>query len=124
MNQLRLVVAGKQPDDEFCTVSDGRRVEVLMPGMDPQKRWIPISPRTGVTPADWEIRNNRFDDVLVVTNPMEGQWGFRVQYFPITCIPRQGEGEAAQTTVEQTADAQPEALAPDAAAGRRRQPGN
>ncbi len=29
VNQLRLVVAGKQPDDEGCTVSDIRRVEVL-----------------------------------------------------------------------------------------------
>jgi hypothetical protein len=94
VNQLRLVVAGKQPDDEFCTVSDIRKVEVLRPGDDPQKRWIPISPRNSTTPADWEIRNNRFDDVLIVTNPVEGQWSFRTQYFPVTCIPKQDASSA------------------------------
>lgn len=89
VNQLRLVVAGKQPDDEFCTVSDIRKVDVLMPGMDPQKdRWIPISPRnTAVTPADWDIRNNRFDDTLIVDNPAEGVWRFRTYYYPNVCIP-------------------------------------
>ena len=87
VNQLRLVVAGKQPDDEYCTVSDIRKVDVLMPGMDPQKdRWIPISPpQKGVTPADWDIRNNRFDDVLVVNNPAEGVWRFRTYYYPVNC---------------------------------------
>jgi hypothetical protein len=84
VNQLRLVVAGKQPDDEGCTSpSDIRKVDVLMPGMDPQKdRWIPISPPLkGITPADWDIRNNRFDDVLVVNNPAEGLWHFRTYYY-------------------------------------------
>jgi len=87
VNQLRLVVAGKQPDDEGCTVSDIRKVDVLQPGMDPQKdRWMPISPRTSYTPADWDIRNNRFDDVLVVNNPAEGVWRFRTYYYPNFCI--------------------------------------
>jgi hypothetical protein len=64
----------------------------LIPGMDPQKdRWIPISPPLkGVTPADWDIRNNRFDDVLVVTNPAEGSWQFRTYYYPNICITAAG----------------------------------
>jgi len=112
VNQMRLVVAGKQPDDEGCTVSDIRKVDVLMPGMDPQKdRWIPISPPLkGVTPTDWDIRNNRFDDVLVVNNPIEGQWRFRTYYYPVNCIPLSAaeaaatpEGEVMAATVDATA---------------------
>jgi len=97
VSQMRLVVAGKQPDDEGCTVSDVRKVDVLMPGMDPQKdRWIPISPLLiGVTPTDWDIRNNRFDDVLVVNNPAEGLWRFRTYYYPVNCIPLSTAGSAA-----------------------------
>jgi len=97
VNQMRLVVAGKQPDDEGCTVSDVRKVDVLMPGMDPQKdRWIPISPPLkSVTPADWDIRNNRFDDVLVVNNPAEGAWRFRTYYYPTLCIGLAAEASAA-----------------------------
>ena len=37
VNQLRIVVAGKQEDIESCTVSDVRKVEVLPPGFDPLK---------------------------------------------------------------------------------------
>ncbi|MCX6044517.1 MAG: hypothetical protein NT075_05340 [Chloroflexi bacterium] len=98
VNEMRLVVAGKQPDDDnlSCTNSDARKVEVLLPGMDPQKdRWIPISPRTGATPPEWDIRNNRFDDVLVVTNPAEGAWRFRTYYFALNCIPRQANSQDA-----------------------------
>ncbi|HRW49911.1 MAG TPA: hypothetical protein P5333_20485, partial [Caldilinea sp.] len=107
VNQLRLVVAGKQPDDEGCTVSDIRKVDVLMPGMDPQKdRWIPISPPLkGVTPTDWDIRNNRFDDVLVVNNPAEGLWRFRTYYYPNNCITAAAatEGEVMAATVDAAA---------------------
>lgn len=88
VNQLRLVVSGKQPDDEGCTVSDIRKVDVMPPSSDPQKRWIPISPPlTGVTPSDWIVRNNRFDDVLIVNNPEKGLWRFRTYYYPNVCIP-------------------------------------
>lgn len=106
VNQLRLVVAGQQPDDEYCTVSDIRKVDVLMPGMDPNKdRWLEISPpRKNVTPADWDIRNNRYDDVLVVNNPAEGLWRFRTYYYPVNCIPKQGEA----TAEELAAAAQPQ----------------
>lgn len=108
VNQLRLVVAGKQPDDEYCTVSDIRKVDVMTPGMDPQKdRWVPISPRTSYTPADWDIRNNRFDDVLVVNNPAEGVWRFRTYYYPVACIPLAAadatatpEGEVGAATID------------------------
>ncbi|HHY55102.1 MAG TPA: hypothetical protein GYA08_06665 [Chloroflexi bacterium] len=107
VNQLRLVVAGKQPDDEFCTVSDIRKVDVLMPGMDPQKdRWIPISPALkGVTPADWDIRNNRYDDVLVVNNPAEGVWRFRTYYYPVNCIPLASAESNATPQGDATVDA-------------------
>lgn len=99
VNQLRLVVAGQQPDEEGCKVSDIRKVDVLMPGMDPnQDRWIEISPlRTGVTPAVWDIRNNIFDDVLVVNNPAEGLWRFRTYYYPNNgCITAAAEGAATE----------------------------
>ncbi len=112
VNQLRLVVAGKQPDDENCSVSvsDVRKVEVLMPGMDPQQeRWFPISPRLkGYTPADWDIRNNRYDDVLVINNPAEGQWRFRTYYYPVNCITlaaeatQEGATQEGATQAEQT----------------------
>jgi hypothetical protein len=111
VNQLRLVVAGQQPDDENigCTVSDVRKVDVLMPGMDPQQdRWIEISPpRQGVTPADWDIRNNRFDDVLVVNDPEPGLWRFRTYYYPVTCIPLASEAGAEQAAPEQQTAEQP-----------------
>ncbi len=95
VNQLRLVVAGKQADHGTCGADDSRKVEVFMPGMNPQQRWFPISPRLqGYTPADWDIRNNDFDDVLVVNNPAEGEWRFRTYYVcPII-------GLAAEQTVD------------------------
>jgi hypothetical protein len=85
VNQLRLVVAGKQADNSGCQNPDLRKVEVLMPGMNPdQDRWFPISPALkGYTPDDWDIRNNDYDDVLVVNNPLEGEWRFRTYYW--TC---------------------------------------
>ena len=75
VNQLRLVVAGKQADNQGCINTDQRKVEVLMPGMDPDKRWFPIAPVESFTPADWDIRNNAYDDVLVVNNPPRANGG-------------------------------------------------
>jgi hypothetical protein len=89
VNQLRVVVAGKQEDIESCTVSNVRKVEVLPPTADPQKRYYPISPRNSLTPAEWEIRNNTYDDVLIVNNPEPGTWRIRVYYFRQVCIPLQ-----------------------------------
>ncbi|GIV73494.1 choice-of-anchor X domain-containing protein [Caldilinea sp.] len=111
VNQLRLVVSGKQPDDEGCTVSDIRKVDVFTPTMGPNDRWIPISPPLkGITPSDWDIRNNRFDDVLIVNNPAPGAWKFRTYYYPNNCIPLAAaagdavaEGDAAAATVDATA---------------------
>ena len=108
VNQLRLVVAGKQADHGTCGADDARRVEVFMPGMDPKQRWYPISPRLqGYTPADWDIRNNDFDDVLVVNNPAEGEWKFRTYY---TCpIIGLAAAPAAETSGDPNA---PEVAAP------------
>lgn len=77
--ELRLVVAGKQDDIGGCNGWQ-RYVEVLPPGVDPKQRWFPISPRNSVTPAVWDIRNERNTDVLIVTNPAEGLWQFRTRY--------------------------------------------
>jgi len=109
VNQLRLVVAGKQADVEgTCSGNDIRKVEVLLPGMDPQKdRWIPISPRqTGITPTEWDIRNNYFNDVLMVNDPDEGVWRFRTYYY--ACIGVAAH-EADDTSGEQALAAAPAA---------------
>ncbi len=44
VNQLRLVVAGKQADNQGCINSDQRKVEVLMPGMDPEQALVSNQP--------------------------------------------------------------------------------
>ena len=78
--ELRFVVAGKQPDSAGCD-KIRRDVEVLPPGFDPKDRWFPISPAIpGFTPGDWDIRNETFTDVLVVTKPDTGQWRIRTRY--------------------------------------------
>jgi hypothetical protein len=75
VSSFQFLVAGKQPDGQGI-----RRVEVLMPGAP---RWLPISPRIGATPAEWDIRNDEFQDVLIVKDPQPGSWGFRAGYFEI-----------------------------------------
>jgi hypothetical protein len=102
VNQMRLVVAGKQPDDEINCGSDIRKVFVWTPSMDVDKdRGIPISPRNQqLTPNDWIIINNRFDDVLIVNNPEAGRWRFQVYYYPFICVPGQLEAESAEATAQ------------------------
>jgi len=81
-DELRFVIAGKQPDDGGACNSSERRVWVLRPG-GTDKDWIAISPPDkdgNLPPADWVIRNNRFDDTLIVPNPQPGQWRFRAVY--------------------------------------------
>jgi hypothetical protein len=75
---FQFLAAGKQPDGQGIRV-----VEILMPGTDPQDRWIPISPANATTPTDWDIRNDEFQDVLIVKAPKPGNWGFRVRYAEI-----------------------------------------
>ena len=125
VNQLRLVVAGKQPDDENSCASgissDVRKVLVWTPGMDVDKdRGIPISPRSQLTPADWVIVNNRFDDVLIVNNPEKGRWRFQTYYFPIDCTiglaqtenksTKTVSAEASPSSIEATANGAPYAF--------------
>lgn len=79
VGSFQFMVAGKQPDGQGIRI-----VELLMPGMDPNtSSWIPISPPSGLTPVDWDIRNDAFQDVVIVTNPAPGTWGFRVRYAEI-----------------------------------------
>ncbi|MCB9157049.1 MAG: VWA domain-containing protein [Caldilineaceae bacterium] len=92
---LRIVVAGDQPDSPGC---EGwkRYVEInFAPALDAdgkivpgkQGRWIPISPVSNdlPIPSNWEVRNDTFDDVLIVTNPDAGYWYVRVRYDLIIC---------------------------------------
>lgn len=78
---LRFVVAGNQFDSQ--TFGFLRRVEVQPPSEDGQRgRWIPISPASQdlPPPANWQIRNAPYNDVLIVTNPEPGIWRFRTRY--------------------------------------------
>ena len=79
VSSFQFTVVGKQED-----LKGIRWVELLMPGMDPQGRWIPVSPPIGATPADWDIRNDPFQDVVIVDKPEPGLWGFRVRYAEAT----------------------------------------
>lgn len=76
VSSFQFTTVGKLEDDKGI-----RWVELLMPGMDPaQDRWIPISPPDATTPTDWDIRNDPFEDVVIVNKPQPGLWGFRVRY--------------------------------------------
>lgn len=76
VQSFQFMAAGKQEDAKGY-----RMVELLMPGMDPQRSWIPVSPPDpAVTPADWQIRNDPFQDVVIIDKPEPGVWGFRVRY--------------------------------------------
>ncbi len=74
---LRIVVASKQPDYDGCS-SSIRDVEILPPGADPAQGWIPVSPPR-LPPADWDIRNSLYDDVVIIPNPATGAWQVRTQ---------------------------------------------
>ena len=90
VNQLRLVVPGKQPDDEGCTCQRHppcRRAAARRrsgKGLDSHQ---PAIAAASCRRRTWEIRNHRFDDMLVVTNPDKGSWSFRTGYAPTNCIP-------------------------------------
>jgi len=80
VSSFQFAAVGKQEDAKGV-----RWVELLMPGMDPaQDRWFPISPAAaGYTPGDWDIRNDPFQDIVIVKDPKPGNWGFRVRYAEI-----------------------------------------
>ncbi len=73
VSSFQFLVVGKQTDKQGV-----RFVEVMMPG--DQQRWIPISPAIGATPTEWDIRNDEYQDVLIVKDPVPGTWGFRARY--------------------------------------------
>jgi hypothetical protein len=88
VNSLRIVVAGKQEDLDVIGGCNGyhRMVEVFAPWLGPNDRWYPVSPRNpAYTPADWDIRNSEFDDVVVINNPAKGVWQVRTKYFYSIC---------------------------------------
>lgn len=115
-NRLRFVVAGKQEDGDVTGSCAGyhRQVEVAPPNpADPQRPWIPISPVStaiGLTPpANWDIRNSVYDDVLVVTNPDSGAWRIRTKYTYIICK----QGQVDETETQAKIAASPEAFETD-----------
>ena len=75
VSSFQFVVAGKQPDGQAVRI-----VQVFPPGAI---RGFPISPADKSTPTDWDIRNDEFQDVLIVKDPEPGTWSFRVGYFEI-----------------------------------------
>jgi hypothetical protein len=77
VNILRIVAASKQPDFEVSCSSSLRDVQVLPPTTNPRPIWIPVSPPTQITPANWEIRHSVYDDVVIIPNPAPGIWQVR-----------------------------------------------
>lgn len=80
INSLRIVAASKQGDyDDVC--SGARDVEIAMPTEYPRPTWIPVSPADPeLTPANWDIRNSEFDDVVIIPDPSAGTWQVRSRY--------------------------------------------
>jgi hypothetical protein len=80
INTLRIVVAGKQGDDNYC---GGYTREV---GIKPplKRPYYPVSPPvyTGgdPTPSEWDIRHSDTDDVILIPNPESGEWSIRARY--------------------------------------------
>ena len=77
VNTLRIVVAGKQDDDNYCG-GYVRTVDIQPPSE--MRLWFPISPPDASTPADWEIRHSPYDDVVLIPNPEPGTWEIRSRY--------------------------------------------
>ncbi len=92
---LRFVVASKQ-GDFGGSCSDKRDVEILPPGGDPRQGWIPISPRSTMTPTDWDVRNSPYDDVVFIPNPAEGVWQIRTRYYVVICRTDANDVETAE----------------------------
>lgn len=85
VNRLRIVVAGKQEDTSDCE-GFHRSVLIQPPWVCPEC-WIEVSPANPAEiPANWDIRNSDFDDVLIVTDPMTGRWRVKTRYYHTFCI--------------------------------------
>jgi hypothetical protein len=75
VQSFQFLVAGKQSDSKLV-----RYVEVMIPDT---RQWIPISPPDKRTPTDWDIRNDEYQDVLIVKEPQPGTWKFRTTYLEL-----------------------------------------
>ncbi len=108
---LRIVVAGNQPDQPGCA-GWKRRVEInfapavlsngqVVPGQ--QGTWTPISPVSNIIgiPANWQVRNSTYDDVLIVSNPQSGFWYVRVLHELIICLTDENGDQIEQTAAAQ-----------------------
>jgi hypothetical protein len=95
VNHLRIVVAAKQADADISGGCPGyfRHVEIFAPWLDPKDRWYPVSPPLpGYTPAEWDVRNSEYDDVVLIPNPKPGIWRVRTAYhYSELCAPAGGQ---------------------------------
>lgn len=73
VDELRIVVASKQPDIEMNCSPSERDVEIAKP-YTYRPIYIPVSPPDETTPSDWEIRHSLYDDVVIIPNPEPGTW--------------------------------------------------
>ncbi len=81
-NMLNLVSSSREAD--YGGACGWRRdVQVLPPGGGPRD-WVPISPPPTI-PANWDVRNSLYHDVLYVSDPEPGQWKIRTRVSYILC---------------------------------------
>lgn len=87
-NTLALVSSSREADYGTC---EGwhREVEVLFPG-GTDKDWVPISPPIAPLPANWDVRNSIYHDVLYVRNPDPGTWQIRTLEYYLVCVQENG----------------------------------
>ena len=81
-NQLRLVVATREEEDEVGSSGLDRITQVLPPGANPDQGWIYINAPYFATenpPANWDVRRSATDDVVIIANPSAGTWRIRTR---------------------------------------------
>ena len=76
VNTVRIVVSGKQGDDNYCG-GYVREVGIKPPG---ERAYYPVSPADSTTPPSWDIRHSAFDDVVIIPNPVPGDWSICSRY--------------------------------------------
>ena len=88
-NQLRLVVATREEEDETASSGLDRITEVLPPGADPQQGWRYVNAPYFANedhPGTWDVRRSPTDDVVIVPNPQAGDWRIRTRMEPFYII--------------------------------------